>query len=405
MNWVHSYSPDHLDAECVQVGSLALTGMPQRCRMLSPSGDLVLRCHVAQVFRVSHATFMHLVDLLQPFIAKQGTMTRHGIPVEKLVAIALHRLATGASYRAISHQLGVRKSAVKSACNTVLYVLAREIGPSLIVIPSGDEQWGNMEKFRVEKKFPGCIGAVDSTHIPIKAPHHNTVDYRNRRGFHSIVLQAAVDFEGRFIDINVGFPGRAHDARVYSSSGLARVATGHFSLADMPVIVKDAAGKDWAVLPYLLGAPAYPLHPALIKSYGGSGSGADREWFNHMLSAARMPVDRAFGRLKGRWRILQAPIEASLGAATNTVGACCVLHNICEHLKEAYDDAWEQAVADLSVPRSRRLGQSESRALHAEFPKLRAKHRHALSGKQVRDILCGHVSGYRPEGWEAPGSL
>ena len=61
------------------------------------------------------------------------------------------------------------------------------------------------------------------------------------------------------------------------------------------------------------------------------------EYFTHKLSSARMTVERAFGRLKGRWRILQAPSKyKSLFNHCNMIGACCVLHNICEMANDPY---------------------------------------------------------------------
>ena len=56
---------------------------------------------------------------------------------------------------------------------------------------------------------------------------------------------------------------------------------------------------------YLLGDAAYPSSPYLAKGFTGSGLGQKKEYHNWKLSGARMAVERAFGRLKGRWKILQ----------------------------------------------------------------------------------------------------
>ncbi|XP_074853818.1 uncharacterized protein LOC142014711 [Carettochelys insculpta] len=70
--------------------------------------------------------------------------------------------------------------------------------------------------------FPNCFGALDGTHIPICAPHHSGGRYMNRKGYHSVVLQALVDSRGHFQDIYVGWPGSTHDTRVFRNSGLCR---------------------------------------------------------------------------------------------------------------------------------------------------------------------------------------
>ena len=68
---------------------------------------------------------------------------------------------------------------------------------------------------------PQCVGAIDSTHIPIIAPKNNPLDYYNRKGYHScVVLQALVDHEYKFLDVCVGWPDSVHNARDLINSGL-----------------------------------------------------------------------------------------------------------------------------------------------------------------------------------------
>ena len=74
--------------------------------------------------------------------------------------------------------------------------------------------------FETRWGFPQCVGAIDGSHIPIASPQEYPADYYNRKGWHSIVLQGVVDHEYRFWNVNVGWPGRVHDARVLSNSTL-----------------------------------------------------------------------------------------------------------------------------------------------------------------------------------------
>ena len=56
--------------------------------------------------------------------------------------------------------------------------------------------------------------------------------------------------------------------------------------------------------------------------------------FNLALSRARVSIERAFGVLKGRWRILTGKICLEPSFAADIVMACSVLHNICQERNE-----------------------------------------------------------------------
>lgn len=52
--------------------------------------------------------------------------------------------------------------------------------------------------------------------------------------------------------------------------------------------------------------------------------------FNYRQSRARMVVENAFGRLKGRWRCLLKRIDSNLANVPNIIASYIILHNICE---------------------------------------------------------------------------
>ena len=65
---------------------------------------------------------------------------------------------------------------------------------------------------------PQCGGAIDGTHIPIIAPKDKRNDFYNRKGWYSMVMQAVCYHHYRFYDIECGWPGKVHDARVLRNS-------------------------------------------------------------------------------------------------------------------------------------------------------------------------------------------
>ena len=69
----------------------------------------------------------------------------------------------------------------------------------------------------------------------------------------------------------------------------------------------------------------------------------DQKQFNYRLRA-RMVVEKAFGHLKGRWRVLIKQMECRIRNVPNIVLACCVLHNSCEMWREDFLDEWMDEV-------------------------------------------------------------
>ena len=78
-----------------------------------------------------------------------------------------------------------------------------------------------------------------------------------------------------------------------------------------------------------------------MKLYTDNGWLNAKEWrLNYQLSRARMVVECAFGRLKGRWRSLLKRNDTSIQFTNLYVAACCVLHNICKIHRDEFKNDW-----------------------------------------------------------------
>ncbi|CAM4497661.1 unnamed protein product [Lepidochelys olivacea] len=263
-------------------------------------------------------TFMELCDLLSPALKCKNTKMRAALTVHKQVAIALWKLAMPDSYWSVGNQFGVDKSTVWAAvievANAITVLLLSRVVTlgNVQVIVDGFAAMG----------FPNCGGAIDETHIPILGPDHQGSEYINRKGYFSVVLQTLVDHKGHFTNINVGWPGKVHDARIVRNSGLYEQLQQGTYFPDQKITVADVE------MPIaILGDSAYPLMPWLMKPYTGSLD-SSQELFNYRLSKCRMVVECAFGRLKARWRSLLTRLDFSEINIPIVVTACCMLHRI-----------------------------------------------------------------------------
>ena len=70
---------------------------------------------------------------------------------------------------------------------------------------------------------------------------------------------------------------------------------------------------------------------------------------DYRLSSARVVVEHAYGRLKGRWQCLLKRLDVNVCDVPQLVAACCVLHNICEIHGEHFNEEWMEGIQDTSA--------------------------------------------------------
>ncbi|XP_046384664.1 putative nuclease HARBI1 [Ischnura elegans] len=282
-----------------------------------------------KTFRLCRETFSIICRDLGETLARQDTQMREAIPVRKKVAIALYFLKSGSDYGVVGMTFGVGRSTVSAIVEEFCAAVRRQYHPRIRFPATEEDMRATANQFEYRWDFPGVIGAVDGCHIPIKTPSHEGGDYYNYKGWHSIILLAVVDSAYRFTYVNVGYPGRVNDAGVLRASALWRKLTS----GEIPNHY------------HLVGDGAFPLGQHMLKPFQQPRRPCE-ELFNYRLSRARMVVENAFGRLKGRWRVLLKAADVEVGKLVSIVNTCCILHNICEANNEPVWPEWIEEAND-----------------------------------------------------------
>ena len=183
--------------------------------------------------------------------------------------------------------------------------------------------------------LPQCAGAVDGTFMHIKKPALHGDSFWCYKNYTAILVLACVDARGLFTYVNAGSPGSCGDAAVFNTSNLLKKVKRRKWLGTHAAVI-----NGMEVLPYLVGDSAFALSSCLLKCYAEGQNAAHQLSFNFRLIRTRRVVEQAFGRLKGRFRVLVTSGISDPTFAADIAMVCCAIHNVCERWFCSFDNTW-----------------------------------------------------------------
>jgi hypothetical protein len=173
--------------------------------------------------------------------------------------------------------------------------------------------------------FRSCVGAIDGLSIrtrePYKSETPHPAQYKNRKGFFSVNVQAIADSDYVFTHVSMETAGTTHDWLSWQCSPL-------FHLLQE----KGLPGGFW-----IAADDAYVCSSYMLTPYPGRNIGQEKDTFNFFQSSCRIYIEQAFGILVRRWGILWRRLEMAMDRWPLVILCCMKLHNICCRDRIAFD--------------------------------------------------------------------
>ena len=336
-----------------------------------------------KTFRVSRETFLLILDAIRGDIEKEN-VSEAPVPPDMRLGICLYRLGRVDYYHTIAELAGLGEATV---CNIVRDVSKTSVERLLERyvednFPRDEEQLiVKMEEMEQEWQFPYAYAAIDGCHIPIKCPAgglESSKEFHNFKNFYSIVLIAMIDAKYKFVWASAGWPGNSHDAIIFQATDLYKKLSEDRVL---PYIVYEEKGTKCH--PMILCDSAFSFKSWLMKPYTNAVLTAQQRYFNYRLSRARMVSERAYGKFKGRWRVLLRKAENVKETVHVGKLACVVLHNICIECGDVAARNWDLTVDPATNQRRTREEVRETLVLTHCAPRRDTNREAAL----IRDCL------------------
>ena len=268
-------------------------------------------------------------------------------PPEHQLLVFLHCLGTsgsGASNPRLRNAFGIGRGTAQlyrdRAC-----VAVRSLHNLAMMWPDHEERVDLAKSIQYEYNLPNCIGMADGTLLPLtyEPQSEDAGDYHGRKGGYTLSVLIINDHNRRVMYYLSGFPGTAHDNKVYKATKLYKHPEQYFD--NMHYIIGDSAFENSSTMVSAFKAPA------------GHSLAQEESDFNTRLGKARVACEHVIGMLKGRFPWMRSiPMvitdnERSIKRVLKYLDCCFIMHNLLLNNDELPDE-WmdvDDAISDIAA--------------------------------------------------------
>ena len=178
-----------------------------------------------------------------------------------------------------------------------------------ITFPCGLAGQQVKQEFSTIRGFPGVIGCIDCTHIPISSPGGDNAEiFRNRKGFFRLMCK-------QFVTLIC-----------LSPTSYAVGQAPHMIAAFLIIALYALKFENNLIDGLLLGDGGYPCRHYFMTPVNNPVTAKEKN-YNKAHIATRGKVERMFGVWKQRFRCLRIPLRMHLENSLTVIVSTACLHN------------------------------------------------------------------------------
>ena len=223
------------------------------------------------------------------------------------------------------------------------------LGDDYVKWPDAEERKKISDVYKKKFNLPNCVGVIDGTLFPLvfKPQTKDATDYHGRKFPWSLTCVLVSDDKRRIRWYITGYPGSAHDNRMWRKSPL-----------------KLKKEEFFAVLEYIIGDTAFDPSEIMVSAYKCNPGrtepdDVDECIFNRVISKPRVSSEHVNGMWKGRFPWLRnipnrIKGKKSLNRVLQYIHCTVILHNLLIELKDEHVESWDRdddVLSDIADPK------------------------------------------------------
>ena len=318
-----------------------------------------------QKYRMSRTSFKVLLDKIKGHqVFHPPNAKREQVPVAHQLMTWLKYVGTEGSGASSSNQRNtfrISKGAADLYRRRVTLAI-RSLSKDYIYWPSPEERKVIAKEIFQCYDFPHCVAIADGTLFPLafEPETEDAPDYSGRKFGYSISAMIFCDHKRRIRHYLAGYPGSAHDSRVFGATKIATNPEAHFQPRE-----------------YCLGDSAFENSWFMVSAFKkpkGIIIPAAHEKFNTKMARLRIVSEHCIGMLKRRFpwlrsiRLKITEDRASMIRILDLLEATVIVHNLLIELGEEEKEEWLDLREFSDLDEAERAPYEDGDVLNQGFP-------------------------------------